>query len=165
MIRRAQLTDTKAIGALIAQLDYDPPNDLEEKIRRHATQPDEVLLVYELDAEVVGFLSLQFIPQIALTGDFARISYFAVKDSARGRGIGKDLETYVSQLASERNCDRIEVHCHTRRTDAHRFYERQGYEESPKYFIKTLKRSGPPADPKRTGPASPTCPELPGFGS
>ena len=36
----------------------------------------------------------------------------------------------------ERGCDRIEVHCHERRVDAHRFYYRQGYEESPKYLMK-----------------------------
>jgi GNAT superfamily N-acetyltransferase len=49
------------------------------------------------------------------------------------------METHVSTLARERSCDRIEVHCHSRRTDAHRFYERQGYEESPKYFTKSLR--------------------------
>jgi GNAT superfamily N-acetyltransferase len=142
MIRRAQSTDTDAIRALIAQLDYDPPASLEEKIRRLSTHPDEVLLVYELDTEVVAFLSLHFIPQLAVAGDFARISYFAVKDSVRRHGIGRQLEAHIIRLARERNCDRIEVHCHTRRTDAHRFYERQGYNESPKYFIKTLNNSG-----------------------
>jgi GNAT superfamily N-acetyltransferase len=138
MIRRAQLTDTEAIRALIAQLEYDPPTSMEEKIRHLSAHPDEVMLVYELDAEVVAFLSLHFIPQIALDGDFARISYFVVKDTARSHGIGQELEAYITRLARERNCDRIEVHCHIRRTDAHRFYERRGYEESPKYFIKRL---------------------------
>jgi GNAT superfamily N-acetyltransferase len=138
MIRRAQPADTESIRALIAQLDYDPPANLEEKIRLLSAHPDEVLLVYELDTEVVAFISLHFIPQIVLAGDFARISYFAVKDSARSHGIGKQLEAHTTRLARERNCDRIEVHCHTRRTDAHRFYERQGYKESPKYFIKRL---------------------------
>jgi GNAT superfamily N-acetyltransferase len=139
MIRRAQSTDIEAIRALIAQLDYDPLAALDEKIRRLSTHPDEVLLVYELDTEVVAFLSLHFIPQISVEGDFARISYFAVRDSARSHGIGAQLEAHITRLARERNCDRIEVHCHTRRTDAHRFYERQGYNESPKYFIKTLR--------------------------
>jgi GNAT superfamily N-acetyltransferase len=138
MIRRAQLNDTEAIRALLAQLDYDPPINLEEKIRRLSNHPDEILLVYELDTEVVAFLSLHFIPQIALDGDFARISYFAVNDNARSHGIGRQLEDHVTLLARERNCDRIEVHCHTRRTDAHRFYKRQGYQEFPKYFIKQL---------------------------
>lgn len=146
MIRHAQPADTAAIRALIAQLDYDPPAGLQEKIRRLSAHPDEVLLVYELDTEVVAFLSLHFIPQIAVEGDFARISYFAVKDSARGHGIGHQFEAHITRLARDRNCDRIEVHCHTRRTDAHRFYERQGYKESPKYFIKTLRAPEHPSN-------------------
>ena len=32
--------------------------------------------------------------------------------------------------------DRMEVHCHSKRTNAHSFYARRGYEESPKYFLK-----------------------------
>ncbi|HZE85293.1 MAG TPA: hypothetical protein VE035_13355 [Puia sp.] len=42
-------------------------------------------------------------------------------------------------MARSRKCDRIEVHCHLRRKDAHRFYEQQGYTDSPKYLIKSLK--------------------------
>lgn len=143
MIRRAQPTDIPAIRILLIQLGYDPPSNLAAKLQRLTTDPDEALLVYQLDAEVVAFLSLHFIPQLALAGDFARISYFAVKDSARGLGVGRQLEEHITRLARERNCDRIEVHCHSRRTDAHRFYERQGYTESPKYYIKSLVLSGP----------------------
>jgi GNAT superfamily N-acetyltransferase len=142
MIRRAQPADTEAIRALIVQLDYNPPSNLDEKIRRLSNQPDEVLLVYELNTEVIAFLSLHFIPQIALDGDFARLSYFAVKDTARSHGVGQELEAYITRLARERNCDRIEVHCQTRRTAAHRFYERQGYGEFPKYLIKRLNNTG-----------------------
>ncbi|WP_431217581.1 GNAT family N-acetyltransferase [Puia sp. P3] len=57
-----------------------------------------------------GFLSLHFIPQIALPGDFARISYFAVDSSTRGNGIGRQMEEYATQLAREKGCELIEVH-------------------------------------------------------
>jgi ribosomal protein S18 acetylase RimI-like enzyme len=88
---------------------------------------------------ILGFLSLHFIPQIALEGDFARISYFSIDQTARGEGIGRQLEEYAATIARERGCELIEVHCHTRRTRAHAFYYRQGYKESPKYLIKRLK--------------------------
>ncbi|HEY4108273.1 GNAT family N-acetyltransferase [Puia sp.] len=87
---------------------------------------------------ILALLSLHFIPQIALKGDFARISYFAVDEQARSRGIGRELEAEATRLARERGCVLLEVHCHTRRTRAHEFYYRQGYEESPKYLIKRL---------------------------
>ena len=91
-----------------------------------------------LGGALLGVLSLHFIPQLALEGDFCRISYFCVSSNARSKGIGRLLESEGEALARARGCDRIEVHCHSRRSDAHRFYYRQGYTESPKYLCKSL---------------------------
>ena len=138
-IRLATIDDAKSIQTLLSQLDYpDTQTFLSQKLHSILKHPDAITLVYEMNETVVAFLSLHFIPQIALEGDFARISYFVVDKSARGKLIGQELEAYCETEAKKRHCDRIEVHCHTRRKDAHRFYERQGYVESPKYFIKML---------------------------
>ncbi len=157
-IRRARVSDWKQIRLLLDQLEYPGTEKfLEARIEKLVNDPDEALLVYEEgetpgkppgnqeeeqqqpERRILAFLSLHFIPQIALEGDFARISYFAVNERARGGGIGLALEEYVTTLASERGCQLVEVHCHTRRERAHAFYFRQGYEESPKYLIKRLK--------------------------
>jgi len=138
-IRKATLADHKAIKHLLEQLEYPATPDLiKNRMEAMLHHPDQQILVYEDQGKIVGFISLHFIPQIALAGDFAVISYFAVDETARSLGIGKALEEYAVKIATDRKCDRIHVHCHSRRTDAHRFYERQGYEESPKYFIKSL---------------------------
>ena len=138
-IRSARPGDGPAIEQLLDQLGYAGTGYfLPQKLDRMLADPAERLLVYETTAGVVAFISVHFIPQIAVAGDFARISYFSVADSVRGQGIGREMEEYVVMLAKERGCDRIEVHCHTRRADAHRFYFRQGYEESPKYLMKRL---------------------------
>ena len=142
-IRLARLSDSPAIEQLLDQLGYTGTGEfLPYKLRRMLADTDERVLVYETAAGVVAFISVHFIPQIAVAGDFARISYFSVADSVRGQGIGQEMEEYVVMLAKERGCDRIEVHCHSRRTDAHRFYSRQGYEESPKYLMKRLTGRG-----------------------
>ncbi|MBN8854656.1 MAG: GNAT family N-acetyltransferase [Sphingobacteriales bacterium 50-39] len=141
-IRPANSGDCTAISHLLDQLEYpDTASFLEEKIKKMTGHPDERLLVYEdgTEGRIIAFISLHFIPQLALRGDFARISYFAVEDTARSRGIGQEMEEYCTQLARERGCHLMEVHCHTRRTRAHDFYFRQGYTESPKYLIKKLK--------------------------
>lgn len=138
-IRSARFEDALTIVKLLEQLDY--PNTeqfIEEKLKRMINHSDEELFVYELDNMVIAFMSLHFIPQIALKGDFARISYFAVETNFRSAGIGTIMEEYCTQLATQRGCDRIELHSHTRREGAHKFYNRQGYEESPKYLIKKL---------------------------
>lgn len=158
MIRLALHTDCPALSRLLDQLDY-PGTDkfLASRLAQLLDDPAEVLLVWEDDSTpnpdtspsgpltpaplppILGFLSLHFIPQIALPGDFARISYFSIDETARSKGIGRQLEEYATKLAQEKGCELIEVHCHSRRSRAHVFYFRQGYEESPKYLIKRLK--------------------------
>jgi GNAT superfamily N-acetyltransferase len=141
-IRKAKVEDWKQISLLLNQLDYpDTELFIKEKVEILLMDPNEVLLVFEEDKSVIALISVHFIPQLAVKGDFARISYFAVDKNIRGKGIGRQIEEYCTDLAINRNCDRIEVHCHSRRKDAHRFYMRQGFTESPKYFIKMLPQS------------------------
>ena len=138
-IRKATKNDAAAIRDLLEQLDYRVADGfIEEKLAAIIEHSDQALLVYALERKVVAFISIHFVPQIAMPGDFAVISYFSVDKAARGNGIGKELEDYCTKLALDRKCDRIHVHCHSRRIDAHKFYERQGYEESPKYYVKKL---------------------------
>lgn len=139
-IRKAKPEDGIAIQSLLAQLEYPGTEKfLTARLERLINDPDEQLLVYENQEHILGVISLHFIPQLAVEGDFARISYFSIDEFARGAGIGKEMEEYCTRLARARGCHLMEVHCHTRRTEAHRFYARQGYEESPKYLIKRLR--------------------------
>ena len=138
-IRKATPADAGSIAGLLNQLGYSQTAEcVREKIGQLSGHPDADLAVAALHEEVVGFISIHFIPQIATAGAFARISYLCVDETARANGIGRQLELYCEDLARERQCDRIELHCHDRRTPAHAFYRRQGYEESPKYLVKRL---------------------------
>ncbi|WP_445487475.1 GNAT family N-acetyltransferase [Niallia sp. 03133] len=142
-MRKAKITDWQELSELLHQLGY-PDTDLfiKSKMEKMLNHPDEELLVYEQNGKVAALISLHFIPQLALKGDFARISYFVVDKIWRNQNIGKKVEEYIIDLAKSRNCDRIEVHCHSRRERAHRFYESQGYKESPKYFMKKMDEDG-----------------------
>jgi GNAT superfamily N-acetyltransferase len=150
-IRNAALGDWEGISRLLTQLEYPgTATFIRSKLERMLNDPAETLLVWAgqpppieqaapaKPSAILGLLSLHFIPQIALQGDFARISYFAVDNEARSLGIGRQLEERATRLARERGCALMEVHCHTRRTRAHDFYARQGWIESPKYLIKKL---------------------------
>ena len=139
MIRAANVEDASVIEKLLTELGYaETSSFISTRISELLDHPDAMLFVYESEGSVVALLSLHLIPQIALLGSFLRISYFVVEEKARSQKIGLELEALATQIAQEKGCDRIEVHCHERRTDAHRFYIRQGYSESPKYFIKML---------------------------
>ncbi|HFK5518092.1 GNAT family N-acetyltransferase [Elizabethkingia anophelis] len=139
-IRAIKESDHEVISKLLGQLGYpDTEKFIQNKIRALLLNPNGYLVIIEDDEQqVFGFISIHIIPQIALEGDFARISYFSVDENYRSMGAGKMLEEYCVQVATERNCDRIELHCHSRREKAHLFYYRQGYEESPKYLMKKL---------------------------
>ncbi|WP_042457255.1 GNAT family N-acetyltransferase [Neobacillus dielmonensis] len=141
-IRKARVEDCQQIFLLLNQLDYhDTELFLKEKVEKLLMDPNEELLVFEEEHSVIAFISVHYIPQLAVKGDFARISYFAVDKTIRSKGIGRQIEEHCTDLALNRNCDRMEVHCHSRRENAHRFYMRQGFIESPKYFIKMLSQS------------------------
>jgi GNAT superfamily N-acetyltransferase len=138
-VRDATVADAPAISALLTSLGYPGTEGfVPDKIAALLQHSDARLLVATDGTDVLGVVSLHFIPQLALPGDFCRISYLCVAEGARSRGVGAVLEAQVLALAKARGCDRIELHCHSRRTDAHRFYARQGYEESPKYLMKLL---------------------------
>jgi GNAT superfamily N-acetyltransferase len=138
-IREAVVGDVYGIGELLRQLDY-PGTELflATRIRELLDHPDARLIVADNGQQLLGLISLHFIPQLGLAGDFCRISYFCVAETARHVGIGTLLETKAVEVALARGCDRLEVHCHSRRTAAHRFYQRRGYQASPQYFIKNL---------------------------
>lgn len=139
-IRTMEEKDAAVVADLLTQLGYPDTLDfLPAKIVNMRQESREKLLVVEEQDQAIGFISLSLIPQLALRGDFMRISYFAVDAETRSKGIGKQVEDYVAALARQMGCDRIELHCHSRRTQAHDFYLRQGYEEVPKYFVKYLK--------------------------
>ena len=138
-IRSVHIEDAAAISHLMLQLGYpDTAEFMVRRIEAVLTDPMAECWVAEWQNGVAGVLSVNFIPQIALAGDFARLSYFCIDELARGQSVGKKLLEKAESIARQRGCDRIEVHCHQRRVDAHRFYLREGFSESPKYFIKSL---------------------------
>ncbi len=138
-IRPATLADADKLADLLTQLDYPGTQEfIQEKIVELSRPPDAELAVAVQRGEVLGFISIHFIPQLGLAGAFARISYLCVDETARGKGIGARLVSYCEQLSRDQGCDRIELHCHSRRERAQRFYQGQGYEESRKYLVKKL---------------------------
>lgn len=138
-VRLAESKDAFALSALLAELGYaDTESFIERRLAQLMVDETERLLIAEHGNTVLGFLSLHFIPQLALAGDFARISYFCIAEGERSKGAGQQLLQHAERLARERACDRMEVHCHQRREKANAFYAREGYGESPRYHIKEL---------------------------
>ncbi|WP_338562087.1 GNAT family N-acetyltransferase [Erwinia sp. E_sp_B04_7] len=138
-IRLAEEKDSFALSALLMELGYkNTEKVIGPRLAQLIEDSTERLLVAEYGSTVLGFLSLHFIPQLALAGDFARISYFCIAEGERSKGVGQHLLQHAEMLAQQRGCDRMEVHCHDNRIKANQFYLREGYSESPRYLIKGL---------------------------
>lgn len=138
-IRAAKWEDTQAICNLLKQMGYPQPLTLiQEKFEILHSDPKSQILIAEEEDKVCGFLSLYFIPQIALKGDFAKVCYLCVDENIRSKGVGHLLLQQAEQLARQLGCDRMELHSGEQRTLAHQFYLREGYVDAPKYFRKKL---------------------------
>lgn len=138
-IRLAQWEDTETICYLLKQMGYSQPlKVVQEQFQILSKDPNAITLVAADDLKVYGVLSLYFIPQIALQGDFAKICYLCVDEKMRSKGVGHLLVQEAERLAKQRGCDRMELHSGIHRPLAHQFYLREGYVEAPKYFRKAL---------------------------
>ncbi|RZK77614.1 MAG: GNAT family N-acetyltransferase [Pedobacter sp.] len=138
-IRNVKSGDSEKIAILLDQLGYHTERiALKNRIDQLLNDVNHCLVAGEDDNGMIAVMSVHFVPQIALNGEIAIISYIAVDATSRGEGMGTALEEYCVWLAKKRNCEMIQLHCDQRRTQAHKFYEKQGYTESPKYFSKKL---------------------------
>jgi GNAT superfamily N-acetyltransferase len=86
------------------------------------------VLVVEIDGVVVGTAQLFVRPNLSHGGKpLAEIESVVVDHGARGRGLGEALIRFCIDRAKELGCFRVQLTSNTKRTDAHRFYERLGF--------------------------------------
>ena len=97
-----------------------------------------VVLVAELDGVVVGCLSTSVMRVLHRPAPVGRIAMMVVDEALRSRGIGAELVHAAEEALAAQGCYMIEVTSHVRRTDAHRFYERLGYERTSVRLAKAI---------------------------
>lgn len=93
--------------------------------------PRQVLAVAVAGDEVVGTLQLTFIPGLSRLGSTrALIEAVRVRSDQRGGGLGGDLIRWAIDTARARGAALVQLTTDASRKDAHRFYERLGFEAS-----------------------------------
>lgn len=138
-IRKACITDCSHIKDLLDQLGYEyPVETIKIRLEKLFESENDQVFVYTDNHKVEGFVTLHYSTQLAFDGDFCEIGYFVVDKEIRSKGIGKELEEFACKTAKEKGCSAINVFSRYERLDAHRFYERQGYHETRKYFTKDI---------------------------
>ncbi|MFC5801221.1 GNAT family N-acetyltransferase [Streptomyces formicae] len=145
-IRPASPADIPAIVAMLAD---DPlgarresPDDLTPytaAFERLAADPNQYLIVAEREGRVVGTLQLTVIPGLSRRGATRSIiEAVRIHADERGGGLGTQLIEWAVDKSRRRNCQLVQLTSDATRTDAHRFYERLGFEASHLGFKRAL---------------------------
>lgn len=126
------------LSRLIGQLGYQATEV--EVIQRLLLLEAEgrLVLVAEVDGEVVGCLTTSVMRVLHRPAPVGRISMMVVNAEYRSQGIGAQLVRAAEQALAGQGCYMVEVTSHASRTDAHRFYEKLGYEKTSVRLARTL---------------------------
>lgn len=139
-IRRASIEDLPEIIRLIAD-DFlgRQRENFELPLKEHYvkafyeidTDPNNELIVAELDGAIVGTLQLTYTPSLSFQGGKrCTVESVRVDDKLRGRGIGGHMMLWAVERAKGKGCISMQLTSHNERPAAHRFYENLGFTKS-----------------------------------
>jgi GNAT superfamily N-acetyltransferase len=91
--------------------------------------------VARLDGRPVGTVDLLVVENLTHGGQpWAIVENVVVDAAARRLGVGRALMAEAERLSREASCYKLQLLSHQRRTWAHEFYRRLGYEETARGF-------------------------------
>ncbi len=136
IIRQARREDVAAIVGMLADDQIgstrDSTDDLTPYLKAFEqidADPAQLLIVADDGGEAVGTLQLSIIPGLARKGALrGQIEAVRVRASHRGSGLGGELMRWAIDESRRRGCALVQLTSDVKREDAHRFYERLGFE-------------------------------------
>ncbi|MFI0987846.1 GNAT family N-acetyltransferase [Streptomyces exfoliatus] len=137
-IRPATTGDLEAIVAMLADdplgAQRESPDDLGPYLsafERLASDPNQQVVVAVREDKVVGTLQLTIIPGLSRRGATRSvIEGVRIHADERGSGLGTQLIEWAVAESRRQDCRLVQLTSDATRTDAHRFYERLGFEAS-----------------------------------
>ena len=139
-LRPASLADTEAVYGLICELKqkaYDWKT-FAAGFAANLSHPQQRYQLAEVNGEIVGLIGLQLMFPVNLNCWIGEIQELVVLPQMRGLNVGKQLLEWAEAEARLNGASLMELSSGKVRTDAHRFYQREGYEQSHFRFKKTL---------------------------
>lgn len=100
-----------------------------------AADPAHRLIVAERDGEVVGTLQISLIPGLPNFGmKRGLIENVHIRADQRGNRLGTQMMQWAIERCREAGCGLVQLTSNKVRHDAHRFYERLGFQRSHEGF-------------------------------
>jgi len=139
LIRPARADDDTALAALARHLGY--PADaaaMSARMARIRADDGYATFVAEVEGRVVGFAGAMW--QWSYVDDARRSQLLAlvVDPAERGRGTGAALVAAAEEWARGKGAGGIYLTTRMHRVDAHRFYERIGYQRTGYRYLKSF---------------------------
>ena len=102
------------------------PESARPRLRAALEAIDAGILVADEEGALIGLCSVALDLNSVRYGQRCWIEDLAVDPGQRSRGIGRDLLNAAKEWARERGATHVELDSGAARSDAHRFYEREG---------------------------------------
>jgi GNAT superfamily N-acetyltransferase len=138
-IRIATAGDAEAMARLIDELGYPVTAEEVESRLAEIEAAGHCALLAEMDDGVVGCLTTSMTLVLHRPAPVGRISLMVVDETFRSQGIGAQMVAAAERMLADKGCQLVEVTSNLRRTDAHRFWERNGYERTSARFAKQVR--------------------------
>ena len=137
LVREAAPADAAALSTLSAELGYPVSMEIMRQRLTHLPSDHAVFVAQASTAddedvasssEVVGWIDVGLSFHLQ-TGSRAEIGGLVVAAEARSRGIGRQLLQRAEQWARQHGSQKVLLRSNIKRTDAHRFYDREHYRQ------------------------------------
>ena len=141
IIREANESDNLDILSLVNnELGYPEVtlDELSSRIKRMNHADNYHIYVAIISDHVAGFIAIAQEMAIEIQKDFFRIKALAVSTSHQSKGVGNSLLRHIESIALENDIDIFTLSSSFHRLDAHRFYERNGYNKTSYTFQKGI---------------------------
>ena len=138
--REALKDDCKTVYKFICELEDTVfiYSDFEQYYFRNIDNPDIIYLVAESNGIVIGFLSCHGQYLLHHMEKVWEIQELFVHEQYRSKKAGQMLIETIEDILLEKNYRYLEVASNIKRTDAHRFYLKNGFGQTHYRFTKTL---------------------------
>ncbi len=111
------------------------PYDYHLVLQQIIETPRQHIFVLEARGKIVGTAALSVMPNVSHRGTpYAIIENVVVDEKARSKGCGELLMRHAIEETRRAGCYKVSLTSSKRRGEAHRFYERLGFERTHEAF-------------------------------
>jgi GNAT superfamily N-acetyltransferase len=140
-LRKATIHDARPLASLLKEIGWfealnsQSIDDAARRVKTHLEQcladnSHFVFVAQSDDGEIIGYVSVHWLPYLFMRGPEGYVSELFVRDAARGQGIGKRLLQAVEAEARSRGCSRLALTNFRHRESYQRhFYTKAGWTE------------------------------------